>query len=639
MPAHRRLPAPASIGLDLASSKARIPNIETDESGSDLEGPAMSLSETDSEVPVSSSSTQKPKGFRRGGIPKKSDVFIAVMGVTGSGKSSFISMCSDTRIKIGHSLEACTAVVDVYPCNLLTDRTVYLIDTPGFDDTDKSDNEVLGEIAAWLADSYQNKILLHGIIYLHRITDIRMQGSAKRNLLLFRELCGKDALQKVILATTMWDKVEREEGVRREAELRNTQEFWGWMVSQGSAVHRHQNTKESARKIINQLANHNKKFATDLQTQLVDQRLTLDETSAGKELQSELMKERERWEKQLRLVQKDMQAALEKNDQEAEKIMGEERDRYTRMIKKAEEKTATLRLTMESLIAQRDKRVARMEKKLKEQKEQKEQKEKKEKKGKKATREDAPKRVVGGRAEKGKPTGTEEFPPVSVSMFGSEFSLTSRICSMSNVPSPKRYSPKGSEVSATIIGEKTNDRKTWVARYSDETWGRSKFFERHYPHLDGQLRSNVKVKLASCALGADEQYSARWADGSWSCYAYDKTAGVMEDVVKICNKNADYGIKAIALGYKTTYIISYGSERKLRYKCELGAHYPALRQVLEAKNPLDIHAITLNPRSKTDFILVYSQPDGQHGISWICSNSIIDMEIRTWVNQTLGVDG
>lgn len=34
-------------------------------------------------------------------------MFIAVMGVTGSGKSSFISMCSDTPVEIGHTFEAC----------------------------------------------------------------------------------------------------------------------------------------------------------------------------------------------------------------------------------------------------------------------------------------------------------------------------------------------------------------------------------------------------------------------------------------------------------------------------------------------------------------------------------------------------
>jgi ABC-type transport system involved in cytochrome bd biosynthesis fused ATPase/permease subunit len=37
-------------------------------------------------------------------LPKAGDVVIAVMGTTGTGKSSFISLLSDDHIKIGHSL-------------------------------------------------------------------------------------------------------------------------------------------------------------------------------------------------------------------------------------------------------------------------------------------------------------------------------------------------------------------------------------------------------------------------------------------------------------------------------------------------------------------------------------------------------
>lgn len=35
------------------------------------------------------------------------DVYIAVMGVTGAGKSSLISMCTDKNVKIGHNLKSC----------------------------------------------------------------------------------------------------------------------------------------------------------------------------------------------------------------------------------------------------------------------------------------------------------------------------------------------------------------------------------------------------------------------------------------------------------------------------------------------------------------------------------------------------
>ncbi|KAL2833776.1 hypothetical protein BDW59DRAFT_156578 [Aspergillus cavernicola] len=99
------------------------------------------------------------------------------------------------------------------------------------------DTKVLREIAGWLGASYQSKILLHGIIYLHWITDIRMQVSARKNLILFRQLCGQEALKNIILATTMWDKVAAEEGARREKELIDTPEFWGWMLGKGSTCH------------------------------------------------------------------------------------------------------------------------------------------------------------------------------------------------------------------------------------------------------------------------------------------------------------------------------------------------------------------------------------------------------------------
>lgn len=130
----------------------------------------------------------------------------------------------------------------VYPCTVDAETTVYLVDTPGFDDTNRSDTEVLRELATWLADSYTAKINLSGIIYLHRISDVRMQGSAKKNLYMFKKLCGDNALKNVILGTTMWDKVSETEGTARELELISTPDFWGWMVKQGSRVSRHTGT-------------------------------------------------------------------------------------------------------------------------------------------------------------------------------------------------------------------------------------------------------------------------------------------------------------------------------------------------------------------------------------------------------------
>jgi len=83
-----------------------------------------------------------------------------------------------------------------------------LIDTPGFDDTDRDDSDILCDVALWFSESLKRGIRLSGILYLHRISDRRMTGSAKKNLLMFKKLCGNNALVNVTLATTMWGTVK-----------------------------------------------------------------------------------------------------------------------------------------------------------------------------------------------------------------------------------------------------------------------------------------------------------------------------------------------------------------------------------------------------------------------------------------------
>lgn len=183
--------------------------------------------------------------------------------------------------------------------------------------------------------------------------------------------------------------------------------------------------------------------------------------------------------------------------------------------------------------------------------------------------------------------------------------------------------------------------------------GRSKYFERYYPHLDAKFKPAGDDKLAFCALGADEQYYARWLDGTWSCYAHKDTVTAIKAVVKTCKKKNACQIRSVALGYGNTYTISYKSARKRRYKSDLKTFYPQLRQHLDEHKALNIlvrylkpnlrvynltfrQAITLNPRNGYDYILVYSERDGSYGISWYCLDPGMDKEIREWTEKTLG---
>ena len=63
-------------------------------------------------------------------------------------------------------------------------------------------------------------------------------GTPLRNIRKFKELCGDDALQKIILVTTMWSEVDEETGSQREKELR--EKYWKVMIDQGSATARFQ---------------------------------------------------------------------------------------------------------------------------------------------------------------------------------------------------------------------------------------------------------------------------------------------------------------------------------------------------------------------------------------------------------------
>ena len=84
---------------------------------------------------------------------------------------------------------------------------VYFADTPGFDDSTRSDTDVLKRIVSWLVAMRDKRIKLSGIIYLHRITDDRMGGTAWRNLRMLQNLVGEDKMANVVLVSNRWEEV------------------------------------------------------------------------------------------------------------------------------------------------------------------------------------------------------------------------------------------------------------------------------------------------------------------------------------------------------------------------------------------------------------------------------------------------
>ena len=181
---------------------------------------------------------------------------------------------------------------------------------------------------------YKRKLVLAGVIYLHRISDIRMSEAPHRNLRMFGELSGNKSAKKVVLATTMWDKVnDISEGEKRETALK--EKYWNVMLHHGAVVERFFNTPESAWAVINRLVERERnKSALLLQEELRDLGKRLNDTNAGKALYLDLQI---LVAKQNKTILSDVEKAEEsKSGPEAEREMHILRQSVDKILQEAE---------------------------------------------------------------------------------------------------------------------------------------------------------------------------------------------------------------------------------------------------------------------------------------------------------------
>jgi hypothetical protein len=228
---------------------------------------------------------------------------------------------------------------------------------------------ILEDIAYWLAAMWSQETKLAGIIYLHKITDGRMLGSAKRNLRMFKNLTGSANLGSVVLATTHWTdsdgrSVPEDVGQRRITELTETKEFWGEMVARGSRVEKHDGTGESAQRIVSELVARQIKVVLDIQRNLIDDHMKLQDTGAGQALQAEIREERERSEREIALLRRDLAAAQRERDIEWQNEIESARASHAAAIEKGKEDMQALQKDMQDLIRTKERQIKAVEAKM-----------------------------------------------------------------------------------------------------------------------------------------------------------------------------------------------------------------------------------------------------------------------------------
>jgi hypothetical protein len=162
--------------------------------------------------------------------------------------------------------------------------SVAVVDCPGFNDTNRSDTEVLGEIAKVLSSQYlvSKNLRLRGILYFRDITKMRMEGSDVRTLNLFARLVGKEAFAHIVFVTTRWESKDIEEQKLFEKRERQLKEgFWREMILEGSCLQRFYGTKDSAQGIISQIVGAAEPVVLRIQHELIEKDMELAATAAG----------------------------------------------------------------------------------------------------------------------------------------------------------------------------------------------------------------------------------------------------------------------------------------------------------------------------------------------------------------------
>ncbi|OCH84446.1 hypothetical protein OBBRIDRAFT_741614, partial [Obba rivulosa] len=227
----------------------------------------------------------------------------SVMGSIGTGKSTFIRLVTrDERIQVGYTLKSATADVKTASFFEADGRAVTFIDTPGFDDSRDggTDTDILKKISSYLKTEHDEGRKLNGLIYMHRINDVRIGGVSKRNLRMFQKLCGSTTLQNVVIVTTMWDTVSEELGAQREREL--MVKTFKPLLDDGAQMKRFNSGLTSATEIISYILFHDP-IVLQIQEELAAGK-ELSQTAAGEELNAGMKRLIEK-------RQRDMQALRE----------------------------------------------------------------------------------------------------------------------------------------------------------------------------------------------------------------------------------------------------------------------------------------------------------------------------------------
>ena len=168
-----------------------------------------------------------------------------------------------------------------------------------------------------------------------------MGGAAKKNLRVFREICGDKHLGHVRIVTTNWNLVDEKQGNSRQDAL--AKGAFGPLIKEGAELRRHDNSLQSAQSIMSQLI-HQEPVTMMIQEE-VNAGRTLGDTSAGALIVEEIKELKKKHDKEVETLKKELEDASMANDEELILELAEERRKLEEMMVRTGEDQKTLKKT------------------------------------------------------------------------------------------------------------------------------------------------------------------------------------------------------------------------------------------------------------------------------------------------------
>lgn len=299
--------------------------------------------------------------------PDQKPCIVAIMGCTGVGKSTFIRTIGgvsedpdNAEAVVGDGLESCMYTDVAAPtCGAdniggtaepqlfrIPDTNVYLLDTPGFNDTNVSDREILRRISGFLADLHSEGTDISGVLYLHSIDEARMTGSAQKNKSMLRKIFGTDNLGRCVLVTTKWSRESPSKAAKNEAELLQHPNFWKPLLDEGVRYGRFEDTPESALGLLLPLCG-DQCIVPKVVVEWSHDGKRLHETEAGRAVEDDVARAKAAHRVDIKEIKEDAEEMLRQNKLDAAAELDKERAELEAKVQQMEDEKEKLRITYE----------------------------------------------------------------------------------------------------------------------------------------------------------------------------------------------------------------------------------------------------------------------------------------------------